>query len=66
VVAAFFYLRVIVLMYFSDSVGDGPTVAVPSVLTAVVIAVGFAATVLLGVVPGPVLDLAANAGAFIR
>ena len=66
VVAAFFYLRVIVLMYFSEPVGDGPTVAVPSVLTAVTIAVGLAATVVLGIVPGPVLDLAANAGAFIR
>src|SRR3712207_7580385 len=39
VVAAFFYLRVIVLMYFSDPVGDGPTVAVPSILTTSVIAV---------------------------
>jgi NADH-quinone oxidoreductase subunit N len=66
VVAAFFYLRVIVLMYFSDPVGDGPTVAVPSILTTVVIAVGLAATLVLGVLPGPVLDLAANAGAFIR
>ena len=66
VVAAFFYLRVIVLMYFSDPVGDGPTVAVPSILTTVAIALGLAVTVALGVVPGPVLDLAANAGAFIR
>jgi NADH-quinone oxidoreductase subunit N len=66
VVAAFFYLRVIVLMYFSDPVGDGPTVAMPSALTTVVIAVGFAATVLLGVLPGPVLDLAGDAGSFIR
>ena len=33
VVAAFFYVRVIVLMFFSDPVGDGPAVAVPSVLT---------------------------------
>jgi NADH-quinone oxidoreductase subunit N len=66
VVAAFFYLRVIVLMYFSDPVGDGPTVAVPSVLTTVVIAVGFAVTVVLGILPGPVLDLAADAGTFIR
>ena len=66
VVAAFFYLRVIVLMYFSDPVGEGPTVAVPSILTTVAIAVGLAATVALGIVPGPVLDLAADAGAFIR
>jgi NADH-quinone oxidoreductase subunit N len=66
VVAAFFYLRVIVLMYFSDPVGDGPTVAVPSIMTTVVIAVGLAATIVLGVLPGPVLDLAAQAGGFIR
>ena len=65
-VAAFFYIRVIVLMYFSDPVGEGPTVVMPSVLTTIVIAVGFAATVALGVVPGPVLDLAAHAGQFVR
>ncbi|MDP3967552.1 MAG: NADH-quinone oxidoreductase subunit NuoN [Nocardioides sp.] len=65
-VAAFFYIRVIVLMYFSDPVGEGPSVATPSVLTTIVIAVGFAATVALGIVPGPVLDLAAAAGEFIR
>ncbi len=65
-VAAFFYVRVIVLMYFSDPVGEGPTVTMPSVLTTIVIAVGFAATVALGIVPGPVLDLAAAAGEFIR
>ena len=65
-VAAFFYVRVIVLMYFSDPIGEGPTVAMPSVLTTIVIAVGFAATLALGIVPGPVLDLAAAAGEFIR
>jgi NADH-quinone oxidoreductase subunit N len=65
-VAAFFYVRVIVLMFFSEPVGDGPVVMMPSILTTIVIAVGFAATVVLGIFPGPVLDLAANAGQFIR
>jgi NADH-quinone oxidoreductase subunit N len=65
-VAAFFYIRVIVLMYFSEPIGEGPTVVMPSVLTTIVIAVGFAATAALGIVPGPVLDLAATAGQFIR
>ncbi len=65
-VAAFFYLRVIVQMYFAEPTGDGPTVTMPSVLTTVVISVGFAATLLLGIVPGPLLDLAGNAGSFIR
>ncbi|MGL5808909.1 MAG: NADH-quinone oxidoreductase subunit NuoN [Nocardioides sp.] len=66
VVAAFFYVRVIVLMYFSAPVGDGPSVTKPSMLTSGVIAVGAAVTVILGVIPGPVLDLAARAGEFIR
>ena len=65
-VAAFFYARVIVLMFFSDPVGEGPVVMNPSILTTIVIAVGLAVTVVLGVFPGPVLDLAATAGQFIR
>jgi NADH-quinone oxidoreductase subunit N len=65
-VAAFFYARVIVLMFFSEPVGEGPVVTTPSIMTTIVIAVGFAVTVMLGVFPGPVLDLAATAGQFIR
>ncbi|MBA2464196.1 MAG: NADH-quinone oxidoreductase subunit NuoN [Nocardioidaceae bacterium] len=65
-VAAFLYVRVIVVMYFSEPVGEGPTVVMPSLLTTVVIAIGFAATAALGIVPGPVLDLAATAGQFVR
>ena len=65
-VAAFFYVRVIVLMFFTDPVGDGPTVALPSVLTTVVIAATAAGTLVLGIVPGPVLDLAQHAGTFVR
>jgi NADH-quinone oxidoreductase subunit N len=66
VVAAFFYVRVIVVMFFSDPVGDGPVVAVPSILTTAVITIGAAMTLLLGVVPQPVLDLARQAGDFVR
>jgi NADH-quinone oxidoreductase subunit N len=65
-VAAFFYVRVIVLMFFSDPVGEGPTVVIPSILTTTVITVGATMTVLLGVVPQPVLDLARQAGEFVR
>ncbi len=64
--AAFFYVRVIVLMYFSPPVGPGPSVTLPSVLTAATIAMGVATTLILGILPGPVLDLAAHAGEFIR
>ena len=65
-VAAFFYVRVIIVMFFSDPVGDGPTVAIPSALTSAVITVGVTMTLVLGVVPQPVLDLARQAGDFIR
>jgi NADH-quinone oxidoreductase subunit N len=66
IVAVFFYVRVIVLMFFSEPAGEAPSVTQPSVLTATTIGVGAAATLVLGVIPGPVLDLAANAGQFIR
>ena len=64
--AAYFYVRVIVLMFFTEPVGDGPTVAVPSALTTVVIVVAVVGTIGLGIIPGPVLDLAQHAGAFVR
>jgi NADH-quinone oxidoreductase subunit N len=41
-------------------------VASPSVLTALTIGAGVVVTLGLGVLPGPVLDLAGMAGEFIR
>jgi NADH-quinone oxidoreductase subunit N len=66
IVAVFFYVRLIVLMFFLDGEGEVAGVVRPSLLTAGTILVGAAATLLLGVVPGPVLTLAAHAGEFIR
>ncbi|MEU6340717.1 NADH-quinone oxidoreductase subunit NuoN [Streptomyces sp. NPDC046977] len=65
-IAAFFYIRVIVLMFFSEPKADGPSVAVPSPLTSTAIAIGVAVTVVLGVAPQYFLDLANQAGTFIR
>ncbi|MDQ6641271.1 MAG: NADH-quinone oxidoreductase subunit N, partial [Actinomycetota bacterium] len=65
-VAAFFYIRVIVVMFFSEPIGEGPTVAVPSVLTVLVIGIGTAMTLVLGVVPGPLLDQLGNVAQFVR
>ena len=64
-VAAFFYLRVIVLMYFSEPAVDGPTIGVPGLPTTLVLAVTVTATVVLGVVPGAVLDIAERAARFV-
>ncbi len=64
--AAFFYVRVIMVMYFQEPDSESAYVAHPSVLSATAIAISAAATLVLGVVPGPVLDLARVAGQFIR
>ncbi|MFF3402618.1 NADH-quinone oxidoreductase subunit NuoN [Streptomyces sp. NPDC002659] len=65
-IAAFFYIRVIVLMFFSEPKEGGPTVAVPSPLTMTTIGVGVAVTLVLGVAPQYFLDLASQAGVFVR
>lgn len=66
IIAAFFYVRVIWLMYFQEPADDTTSVVYPSVLTATAIAVAAGLTLLLGVIPGPVLDLAGQAGEFLR
>ncbi len=67
-VAAFFYVRVIVLMFFSDPAPDGPVVVMPSALTASAVGLGVLATLVLGIVPQPLLDLANHAATqlFVR
>jgi NADH-quinone oxidoreductase subunit N len=57
-VAAFFYLRVIVLMYFSEPAADGPTVSVPGAFTTAAITFGVVVTLLLGVAPTLALEWA--------
>ena len=49
-----------------SSVREGPTVAVPSPLTTLTIALCGGVTILLGVWPTQVLDLAGQASQFVR
>ncbi|MED7928187.1 NADH-quinone oxidoreductase subunit NuoN [Nonomuraea sp. LP-02] len=67
-VAAFFYVRVIVLMFFSEPAADGPAIAVPSMGTVAVIAVSLLVTVGVGLYPESVLGIANDAASslFIR
>ena len=60
VIAASFYLQVIVRMYFSAGDDDSrdDTVVVAGPLTAVAVTIGVAATVMLGVFPAPFLSWA--------
>ncbi len=66
-VAAFFYLRVIVIMFFSEAAEDDEIeIGRPSMGTWAAVGVGMVATVVLGILPGPLMELARNAGDFIR
>jgi len=60
-VAAFYYLRIVVVMFFADPPEQAPSVTIPSPATVVAVSFSTAATVILGVAPQPVLDLAARA-----
>ena len=67
--AAFFYVRVIVLMYFSEPLRDevsGPVVVVPSPMTTIALTVSVALTIALGVLPQIALDLANKAAYFVQ
>ncbi len=68
IIAVYFYVRFIRLMFFTDPEPTDEVAGVTSAspLTGLTIAVCAAATLFLGVVPGPVLDLAVHAGDFIR
>jgi NADH-quinone oxidoreductase subunit N len=65
-ILAFPYLRVIVLMYLSEPAEDGPTVVIPGFYTAAALMVGVLATLLLGVMPQEMLELADSAAEFVR
>lgn len=62
-IAAFFYIRVIVLMFFTDAPTPAPTVVYPT-MTTTLIALTAATTLVLGIYPQPLLDLAKNASTF--
>lgn len=57
-IAAFFYIRLVVLMYFSEPAAEGPTVSIPGTFTTAAITLGVVVTLLLGVLPSVALDWA--------
>ena len=65
-IAAFFYIRVIVLMFFKDPVEDGTSVVIPSAFTTTTVAVSALVTLVLGVFPAPVVNFIAHTAQFIR
>ena len=63
-VTAFVYVRLIVLMYFTEPV-EGVVALTPSVPSTVAITIGLAVTVVAGVAPAWILQLAGNASSFL-
>jgi NADH-quinone oxidoreductase subunit N len=66
VIIAFPYLRVVVMMWLSEPSDSTARMVSPGVFTGAALGVGAFATIALGVVPGPVLDLAHDAATFLR
>ena len=70
IISVFFYVRFVLLLFFAEPAADAvepgseAAVAVPAWGSILVIGLCAAATVLLGVVPDPVLHLIENAGSF--
>ena len=64
-IAAYFYVRVIVMMFFTDPPDDAPEVAPPSVVSVAVITVTALITFGLGAFPQPLLDLTESAARFL-
>jgi len=65
-VLAFPYLRVVVMMWLTEPGEATPSVSIPGALTAAALTIGALATLILGLVPSPVLDLATKAAQFLR
>jgi NADH-quinone oxidoreductase subunit N len=65
-IAAFFYIRVIVMIFFSDPAEDTVTVTIPSLYTNLTIWIAALATLALGIFPAPFLDFIATFATFTR
>lgn len=66
VVAAYFYLRMIVVMFFRQPTEQTADLVYPGASTWLVIGLSVAGTVVLGLVPGWLIDSLLTAGVFLR
>ena len=65
-IAAFFYIRVIVMMFFADPDDDSVAVEIPSIFTSVTIWFSALATIAMGVFPTPLLNAISSLATFLR
>ena len=65
-IAVFFYLRVILMLFFADSKTDSISVVIPSILTRISISICALVTIILGIAPSLLFDIAQNFAYFLR
>ena len=65
-IAVFFYLRIILMLFFADATNDSVSVVIPSILTRISITASAVITILLGIAPSLLLDIAQNYAFFLR
>jgi NADH-quinone oxidoreductase subunit N len=65
-IALFFYLRVIVMLFFTEPKSDAVTVSVPSLQVSFVVAASALVTIVLGVYPSLLLNSAQSFATFLR
>ena len=65
-IALFFYLRIVLMLWFSEPTNDSVTVVIPSVLTRFAIIVTAIATIVLGIAPSLVLNSANHFATFLH
>ena len=65
-IAVFFYIRIILMLFFSNAESDTVSVIIPSIRTRVAIAISALVTIILGVAPSLLLNSAQTFANFLR
>jgi NADH-quinone oxidoreductase subunit N len=65
-VAAFFYIRVIIMVFFTDPVNDSVSVIIPSVKSKISISVATFASIIFGLAPSLLLNVSENFATFLK
>ena len=65
-IAAFFYVRVIIMMFFTDPANDSVSVVIPSIKSRISISIATLITFVLGIFPSIILNTANNFANLIK
>jgi NADH-quinone oxidoreductase subunit N len=65
-IAAFFYIRVIIMMFFSDPQNDSVSIIIPTVKSRIAISTAMVSSVVLGLAPSLLLNSATSFANFIK